>query len=352
MCRPKKEGGLGITDIFLTNTILNLKHIGNLLDPSNKSLWKLWVHMYRLKNKSFWKVKMPAHCSWYWGKLLKLRPVAKPLIIHKIGTGDHTFLWYDNWLPIGPLLDRYPERIAYDAAININAKVRAIVRGLDWNWPVSRSCELDEVRSILSSFPPPSGSIDTMRWNITPNGAFHFATVWNHVRVHHPIVPWHKVVWYHGGTPRQSFILWLAANHRLATHDRISKFTMGPLACVFCQSHMEAHDHLFFACTYSVFIWQDLMRRCGLTWNKHNWNNTLLWMAQNLKGKKAHHIIPKICLGVAVYGLWRERNQRTFKLVFSPKEVILKYLVSQVHDLINVKWKNHSTLRTIIGNCL
>ena len=43
VCRPKKVGGLGIKDIFLTNTILNLKHIGNLLEPSNKSLWKLWV---------------------------------------------------------------------------------------------------------------------------------------------------------------------------------------------------------------------------------------------------------------------------------------------------------------------
>ena len=103
VCRPKKEGGLGFKDLFLTNTVLNLKHIGCLLDPSNKSLWKLWVHMYRLRNKCFWKVKIPSQCSWYWRKLLKLRPIAKPLLIHKIGTGNHTYLWFDNWLPTGPL---------------------------------------------------------------------------------------------------------------------------------------------------------------------------------------------------------------------------------------------------------
>ena len=80
--RPKKEGGLGFKDIFLTNTVLNLKHIGCLLDPSNKSIWKHWIHLYMLKGKSFWQVKAPSQCSWYWRKLLKLRPVAKPLLIH------------------------------------------------------------------------------------------------------------------------------------------------------------------------------------------------------------------------------------------------------------------------------
>ena len=145
VCRPKKEGGLGFKDIFLTNTVLNLKHIGSLLDPSNKSLWKHWIQMYMMKNKSFWQVKTPAQCSWYWRKLLKLRPIAKPLLIHFISNGDHTYLWYDNWLPVGPLLDRYPERIAYDVAININAKVNSIIRDLEWDWPVSHTIYLDEV---------------------------------------------------------------------------------------------------------------------------------------------------------------------------------------------------------------
>ena len=86
-----------------------------------------------LRDKCFWKVKAPSQCSWYWRKLLKLRPVAKPLLIHRIRDGEHTFLWFDNWLPIGPLLDHFPERLAYDAAININAKVSGIIRDLDWN---------------------------------------------------------------------------------------------------------------------------------------------------------------------------------------------------------------------------
>ena len=145
---------MGFKDIFLTNIVLNLKHIGCLLDPYNKSIWKHWIHLYMLKGKSFWQVKAPSQCSWYWRKLLKLRPVAKPLLIHQIGNGEHTSLWFDNWLPMGSLMDNYPERLVYDAAININAKVSAIIRGLEWDWPVSHSIYLDAVRPILSNFPP------------------------------------------------------------------------------------------------------------------------------------------------------------------------------------------------------
>ena len=91
-------------------------------------------------------------------------------------------------------MDKYPERIVYDAALNFHAKVSAIIRGPDWDWPVSHSIYLDDVRPILSNFPRPTGTLDTMRWNVTPNGAFKTSLIWNHLRDHHPIVPWYHIV--------------------------------------------------------------------------------------------------------------------------------------------------------------
>ena len=171
----------------------------------------------------------------------------------------------------------------------------------------------------------------------------------DHLRVHNPVVSWNKIVWVPGGNPRHSFVLWLAAHTRLSTHDRIYKFTHGPLACVFCHSQMESHDHLFFACPYSSFIWQDLMIRCGLSWNGQCWKDTLQWMSQRLKGKKMHQIIPKMWLGATVYGLWKERNNRTFKLLFFSKEHLLKNLTSQVNALIRLKWKHQCILDSMLS---
>ena len=348
VCRPKEEGGLGFKDIVLMNTILNLKHIGNLLDPSNASLWRRWVQLHLLKNKSLWRAKNPAQCSWYWRKLLKLRHIAKPLLTHRIGKGEHTFLWFDNWLPVGPLLDHFSDRVVYDAAINIHAKVAAVIRGLDWAWPGTHTIEMDEIRTILANLYKPSSNEDSVRWNITPNGLFSTHLIWDHIREHFPKVPWYNVVWAHGGVPRQSFITWLAVHNRLATQDRIFKYTPGPLACVFCHSNLETHDHPFFACPFSSFIWQELMAKCGLIWYGTSWNDIVQWMAQHLKGKKSKHVIPILCLRVAVYGLWKERNARTFTQIFYPRGVVLQQMESQIQSLIRMKWKYHADLNIMI----
>ena len=107
VCLPKKEGGLGFKPLVQMNSVQNLKHIWHLLSPSTNSLWKKWIQTYMLKGNSFWFVKPPSQCSWYWRKLLKLRATAKPLVKFKIGNGIDTFLWHDPWLPFGSIYDKY-----------------------------------------------------------------------------------------------------------------------------------------------------------------------------------------------------------------------------------------------------
>ena len=86
------------------------------------------------------------------------------------------------------------------------------------------------------------------------------------------------------------------------------------------------------------------MFRCGLSWHDHSWNDKIEWMAQHLKGKKHQQVLPIFCLQVAVYGLWKERNDRTFKLCFCSKEITLQKMISQVQSFIRIKWKHHSDI--------
>ena len=132
VCMPKKEGGLGFKNLTQMNCILNLKHIWALFAKDNASLWSQWIHVYMLKNRSFWSIKPPSQCSWYWRKLLKLRDMVRPVLKHRIGNGCGTFLWYDNWHPLGPLLVKFPPRVAYDAGLPLNAKVDNIIANGEW----------------------------------------------------------------------------------------------------------------------------------------------------------------------------------------------------------------------------
>ena len=172
VCKPKDEGGLGLKRLPLLNHILNFKHIWALLSPQNHSLWAQWIYTYMLKNKSLWVVKPHAQSSWYWRKLLKLRDTVRPMIRHKIGNGYGTFLWYDNWHPLGPLLDRFGPRVTYDAALNLNARVSDVINGGRWDWPIANTFELMEIREQMSNLPAPSTSNDTVIWLPSPNGRF------------------------------------------------------------------------------------------------------------------------------------------------------------------------------------
>ena len=352
VCTPKKEGGLGFKNLNLLNTVLNLKHIWKLFSPLRESLWVKWVHTYMLKAKSFWAVKPPCQCSWYWRKLLKLRHIAHPMLKHRIGNGCGTSLWYNNWHPLGPLLNKFGQRVVYDAALSINARVSVIVEGDRWHWPLTNTMELMEIRDLMVNVPIPSGSSDTILWVPSPNGKFSTTYTWDAIRTPGPSVQWYSLVWFAGHLPRHSTVLWFAIQDRLSTHDRIMRFTPGPLACSLCHRGMESHDHLFFTCSYSTFVLQGVQRRLGVTIPTSTWQDFIAWAGSTWKRNIPGHVIPRICLGAIVYCIWQERNARTFKNTIKSKYRLLQDICAQTRLQIQIKYRNDPQLSLYEGRWL
>ena len=100
----KSEGGLGIKKTELWNRACMAKPIWNLCQINSTSLWVNWVKVHLLREHSFWDISIHNNCSWTWRKLLQLRGEIRPFIHHIIGDGQHTWLWFDSWLPFGPIL--------------------------------------------------------------------------------------------------------------------------------------------------------------------------------------------------------------------------------------------------------
>nr|GEW94743.1 putative reverse transcriptase domain, reverse transcriptase zinc-binding domain protein [Tanacetum cinerariifolium] len=55
VCLPKQEGGLGIRRLDHFNKALMVSHVWKLLSLK-ESLWAKWIHVYKLKNRSFWDI--------------------------------------------------------------------------------------------------------------------------------------------------------------------------------------------------------------------------------------------------------------------------------------------------------
>lgn len=72
-------------------------------------------------------------------KLLGLRQLSQPLIRYQIGNGAQTFLWWDNWHPIGPLYARLGDRVVNNVGRSLRANVASIIDNGAWKWPRLRN---------------------------------------------------------------------------------------------------------------------------------------------------------------------------------------------------------------------
>lgn len=207
---------------------------------------------------------MPSDPSWVWRKLLNLRHLVQPFILHTIGNGDIASLWHDHWHPLGPLGNKFGSRIVYDSGLPLNVKVSQIILNSAWAFPITQTWELNEVRRQL---PPLRDARDQIRWTLNPNGQFSIASLWEELREPFPKVAWHKTVWFTGHIPKCSFITWIAIKGRLSTEDRLVLFGLKPSSqCSLCTGS-ESHDHLFFNCVFSTQVWNAILARIEERWS-------------------------------------------------------------------------------------
>ncbi|XP_071739508.1 uncharacterized protein [Rutidosis leptorrhynchoides] len=199
VCLPKNEGGLGIKSLKTYNVALMAYHVWCLI-TRKQSLWVRWIHSYRLVDKSFWEVDIPATASYSWRKILNKRGMIRPFIIHKVGNGANTSAWYDSWIDYDNLSEFISHREIVRAGFSNVSRVAELIFNNAWKWPV----------------------------------------------------------------PRHSFILWLLVLEKLKTQDKLKPWEVNASTasnvCVLCKAHQESHDHLFFECPYSKHVWSLVAR--------------------------------------------------------------------------------------------
>ena len=97
--------------------------------------------------------------------------MAKAKIKHKIGNGEDTFLWFDNWHPKCPLFRKYG---TYVVGIPLDAKVSIIIRNSKWKWAITNTRESIEIREDILQLL----IRDSLSWNASPTGKFHMGRTW------------------------------------------------------------------------------------------------------------------------------------------------------------------------------
>ena len=135
----KRQGGLGIKDLLTWNKACTLRLVCMLFFKP-QSVWVQWFKEVILKGslQNYWTTPPRQSFSWLVNKLLKLKDEVFPLIKLRLGNGETSRFWADNWSPFGNLhtfLAGSNSRLG----ISENATISSLYRNGGWRLPPVRS---------------------------------------------------------------------------------------------------------------------------------------------------------------------------------------------------------------------
>ena len=128
-------------------------------------------------------------------------------------------------------------------------------------------------------------------------------------------VSWSRLVWFSMAIPRHAFMLWLAFIKRLCTRDRLIQWEQtGDTARVFCRSHLESRNSLFFEWSFTRRVWKEPMRYCFLCRPETEWKKVVEWGLKNWKGKSLRPVNCRITWGFRLSNLDSEKQDNSWRL--------------------------------------
>lgn len=282
-CLPKAEGGLGLKDLILWNKTLNLKLIWFLFQE-NESLWASWCKEHRLKGVSLWSLEENKQGSWIWKLILKLRHLAVRFLRCNVGNGRSASFWYDQWTPLGPLINVLGHSGPRALGIPLHSSVAETCTDIGWRLRHARSPAAEALQLHLCTVPLPSTSTasDAYVWEVDNEvlEAFSSKSTWEAIRNRREPQSWTKNIWFKGAIPSQAFMMWMTHLNRLPTRERTSIWAVNTLdACCVCNVYLESRDHLFLRCEINENLWLLVLRRLGYNpfWF-HTWMAFTEWL--------------------------------------------------------------------------
>ena len=167
--RPKEEGGLGVRDLVQWNKACMMKLIWLFFFQAG-SILVAWFRETVLSGdlSSFWTVQPSVRNSWLVNKLLKMRGEVFDWIKLKVGNGNTTRFWTDNWSPFGSLRRFLANDSNFSLGVQDEATISSLFRNDHWLLPQPRSEKQLQLHAFLTTLDLTTVE-DCYEWEIGEN---------------------------------------------------------------------------------------------------------------------------------------------------------------------------------------
>jgi hypothetical protein len=288
ICKPKKEGGLGVKNLKVMNLSLLTKWRWKLLSEGNE-LWKDVVlakyGSLAVGNPDLDVVEPRVGASVWWRDLCRLdRGVGwfSTATSRIVGNGRGTKLWKDVWVEGQSLERRFPRLFGISMQKDhLISEAGRWIEGV-WSWELVwrrnffdwEEVILNELLDVLARFIFKDEE-DTWSWN--PGGGDGFSVKSTYVFLDHLLhgratLPFlesfaFKFIWKSGVPSKVCALAWQLLLDRIPTRDNLRRRNViRPLdvLCPFCALEVESGCHLFLHCGFTARVWFAVLRWFGM----------------------------------------------------------------------------------------
>ncbi|KAJ4798488.1 RNA-directed DNA polymerase (reverse transcriptase)-related family protein [Rhynchospora pubera] len=308
VCLPKTLGGFGLRDLRLQNVSLLLRWWWRLYHDKN-SLWnKLATVLYGKRNSNIPPLAWNKCGSFFWHDLFSIRALFQVSTYSVIGSGVSTLFWFNNWGGGFQYFFNSLTKPPVRSAISVRSALQDFFKLLPAPLTLQQSCLLQQVQSISFSTAP-----DDLLWRWSSQGEYTAASAYNSFMFAGKRESPLKFVWKLKVPPSVKLFIILLAHGRLLTQDQLVRRNINCVqGCILCgQSECENGIHLFFTCTYSSCLWQAL----GVQISSAHLDTaiSLQDMVMALFTPAFNQRSKLVLIATTFWGLWLERNNRTFR---------------------------------------
>ncbi|XP_073362839.1 uncharacterized protein [Aegilops tauschii subsp. strangulata] len=270
MCKPKFMGGMGFRDIELFNLALLARQVWRILQEPNSLSARVLKARY-FPDGSILEATLGAHPSQVWRSLIEGRDVLALGLIKRIGSGENTSIWHENWLPrdykLKPMCSISP-----DPPQTVLELIDPTSR--TWNRPALMQHfvkpDVDVIMSIPLSFRVQQ---DFWAWHYDKRGVFSVRSAYKMISgIKHQREEWleHRAsnsnkeaekkawsqIWKVKIPSKVRVFVWRLAQMSLPTgtvrHSR--KMATSP-SCSICNEEVDSWRHSLFDCRMARCVW-------------------------------------------------------------------------------------------------
>ncbi|GKA18396.1 RNA-directed DNA polymerase, eukaryota, reverse transcriptase zinc-binding domain protein, partial [Tanacetum coccineum] len=330
----KERGGLGVSSFYALNRSLLIKWVWRFYTQSN-SLWVRIIKAIHGDEGNIGANPKHGYKSCWLNIVHELNVLCKKGINFrehmsiKVGNGDNTRFWEDNWIGGTSFNLRYPRLYALE-----NEKKITVGRKLSHNSLVSsfrreprggtEQVQLGNLMSLIHDVRLVPMD-DRWKWDLESSGDFSVASA--RMLIDGKTLPevGSRTRWVRYVPNKVNVHAWKVKINGLATRFNVSRrgIDINSLSCGICDNGVETADHLFFSCSMARQVSRLIMRWWDISYEEFDsykgWSD---WLSR-LRLPSKNKMMLEGVFYVLWWHLWTFRNRKLFDAKIPLKEVTI-----------------------------